>query len=104
MGPSMKNLKKRKVIAAPKVEEINFDSANRQEWLTGFHKRKVQRAKHAQENAAKQYKEDRRAMRAKVKPYIVLAQRYLLISSRFARSAKKISNKQWMSIRKYCSV
>jgi hypothetical protein len=71
MGHNMKNLKKRKVTAAPKVEEINFDSESRQEWLTGFHKRKLQRAKHAQENAAKQYKEDKRAMRAKVRPLAV---------------------------------
>ncbi|KAJ5872556.1 Protein required for cell viability Rrp17 [Penicillium soppii] len=67
MGHNMKNLKKRKVVAAPKVEEINFDPESRQEWLTGFHKRKVQRAKQAQENAAKQYKEDKRAMRAKIR-------------------------------------
>lgn len=69
MGPNMKNMKnmkKRKLAAEPRVEEINFDSESRQEWLTGFHKRKVQRAKHAADNAAKQYKEDKKAMRKKV--------------------------------------
>jgi len=35
------------------VEEIAFDLAARQEYLTGFHKRKLQRAKHAQEAAGR---------------------------------------------------
>ncbi|KAJ9602417.1 hypothetical protein H2200_012959 [Cladophialophora chaetospira] len=35
------------------VEEISFDLAARQEYLTGFHKRKLQRAKHAREAAEK---------------------------------------------------
>ncbi|EKV05568.1 Protein required for cell viability Rrp17, putative [Penicillium digitatum] len=65
MGP--KDLKKRKIVAGPKVEEVNFDSESRQEWLTGFHKRKVQRAKHAQENAAKRYKEEKREARKKIR-------------------------------------
>lgn len=75
MGPNMrnqKNFKKRKVAVEPKVEEISFDSENRQEWLTGFHKRKVQRAKHAADLAAKQYKEDRRTTRAKVRSVTAL--------------------------------
>lgn len=42
--------KKRKVFA---IEEISFDNSAREEYLTGFHKRKVQRQKHAQEEAAK---------------------------------------------------
>ncbi|CAG7994094.1 unnamed protein product [Penicillium salamii] len=67
MGPNMKNPKKRKVVAEPRVEEINFDSESRQEWLTGFHKRKVQRAKQAAEHAAKQYKEDKKATRKKIR-------------------------------------
>jgi hypothetical protein len=93
MGHNMKNLKKRKVVAAPKVEEINFDPESRQEWLTGFHKRKVQRAKQAQENAAKQYKEDKRAMRAKVR-HFTLVQRNLLIclDSRGAQKRFRTSN------------
>ena len=48
---------KRKRIAPP--EEINFDFTARHEYLTGFHKRKLQRAKHAQEAAAKKEREDR---------------------------------------------
>lgn len=79
MGPNMKHIKKRKVTVGPKVEEINFDTAGREEWLTGFHKRKVQRAKHAAENAAKQYKEDKRNMRKKVRLFTVLAWGHLLI-------------------------
>ncbi|KAJ5915501.1 Protein required for cell viability Rrp17 [Penicillium verhagenii] len=56
--------KKRKLT--PKVEEVNFDSDARQEWLTGFHKRKVQRAKEAQEVAIEKMKEEKRHDRAKV--------------------------------------
>lgn len=64
MGP---NLKKRKVAAEPKVEEVTFDNDSRQEYLTGFHKRKLQRAKHAQVNAEKRYKEEKRVERKKVR-------------------------------------
>ncbi|KAJ5558731.1 Nucleolar protein 12 [Penicillium sp. DV-2018c] len=64
MGP---NLKRRKVAAEPKVEEVTFDNDSRHEYLTGFHKRKVQRAKHAQELAAKRYKEERRIERRKIR-------------------------------------
>lgn len=94
MGPNLKHLKKRKVSAGPKVEEISFDTENREEWLTGFHKRKVQRAKHAAENAAKQYKEDKKAMRTKVRPSTVLAWKYLLtyLDSRGAQKGLRASH------------
>lgn len=94
MGQPVKNLKKRKLAAAPKVEEINFDSANREEWLTGFHKRKVQRAKHAADNAAKQYKEDKKAMRKKVQAFLVLAKKNVLtcLDSRGAQKRFRASN------------
>lgn len=78
MGP--KDLKKRKIAAAPKVEEVNFDDESRHEYLTGFHKRKVQRAKHAQENAIKRYKEEKREARKKVRPPAMCDQRHPLIS------------------------
>ncbi|MCJ1442286.1 MAG: hypothetical protein MMC23_002779 [Stictis urceolatum] len=45
------------------LEEIPFDFAAREEYLTGFHKRKLQRAKHAQEQAAKREREERIATR-----------------------------------------
>ncbi|KAJ5938223.1 Nucleolar protein 12 [Penicillium verhagenii] len=57
--------KKRKLT--PKVEEVNFDTDARQEWLTGFHKRKVQRAKEAQEVAIEKMKEEKRHDRAKLR-------------------------------------
>ena len=47
-------------------EEITFNPEARHEYLTGFHKRKVQRAKHAQEVAEKRAKEERREQRKKV--------------------------------------
>ncbi|KAF2499196.1 hypothetical protein BU16DRAFT_578812 [Lophium mytilinum] len=41
------------------VAEITFDFAAREEYLTGFHKRKLARAKRAQEEAAKTAKQEK---------------------------------------------
>ena len=41
------------------VAELTFDPEARQEYLTGFHKRKLQRIKHAQETAQKQEREEK---------------------------------------------
>ncbi|KAG8525265.1 uncharacterized protein KY384_008909 [Bacidia gigantensis] len=60
------NSSKRRKLSAP-VESINFDPSARQEYLTGFHKRKQARMKHGQEVAAKKAREEkiqaRKAMR-----------------------------------------
>lgn len=48
------------------VEEITFDPSARQEYLTGFHKRKLQRAKHAQEAAERRMRAERLEGRKKV--------------------------------------
>ena len=42
---------KRRKAKVPEIEEISFDITARQDYLTGFHKRKLQRAKHAKEQA-----------------------------------------------------
>ncbi len=47
--------KKRKVTSA--IEEIAFDPNTREEYLSGFHKRELQRMKHAKEEAAKRDRE-----------------------------------------------
>ena len=62
MGPPPK----RRKIETIAVEEITFDTAARQEYLTGFHKRKLQRAKHAQEIAEKKARAERVEGRRKV--------------------------------------
>lgn len=49
--------KKRKSSSA--IEEISFDFSAREDYLTGFHKRKLQRIKHAKEEAAKKDREDK---------------------------------------------
>ncbi|KAI1776100.1 nucleolar protein 12-domain-containing protein [Hypoxylon cercidicola] len=49
--------KKRRVQHS--VEEIKFDNDSRADYLTGFHKRKLQRAKNAQEQAAKKAREEK---------------------------------------------
>lgn len=56
--------KKRKT--AHSVEEISFDTDARQEYLTGFHKRKVQRVKRAQEEAAKRERQEKLQTRKQV--------------------------------------
>lgn len=56
--------KRRKV--EHKIEEISFDNDARADYLTGFHKRKVQRTKRAQEEAAKKEREERVEMRKQV--------------------------------------
>lgn len=62
--------KKRK--ATHTVEEINFDNSARQEYLTGFHKRKVQRQKHAQEEAAKRAREEKIEFRKQVRSRLLM--------------------------------
>lgn len=57
--------KKRKASHA--IEEISFDNSARSEYLTGFHKRKVQRQKHAQEEAAKKARQERIELRKQVR-------------------------------------
>jgi hypothetical protein len=49
------------------IEEITFDPSARQEYLTGFHKRKQQRIEHAREAAVKREKEERVEERRQVK-------------------------------------
>ncbi|KAI1818041.1 nucleolar protein 12-domain-containing protein [Poronia punctata] len=49
------------------IEEIKFDETARVEYLTGFHKRKLQRVKFAQEQAAKQAREDKIIARKQIR-------------------------------------
>ncbi|GKZ83610.1 hypothetical protein AnigIFM56816_008705 [Aspergillus niger] len=62
MGPAAK---RRKV--ASKVEEVTFDAADRQQFLTGFRKRKQQRIKHAQEIAEQKAREIKREERKRIR-------------------------------------
>ncbi|QSZ29824.1 hypothetical protein DSL72_004342 [Monilinia vaccinii-corymbosi] len=50
-----------------KIEEINFDLSAREDYLTGFHKRKVQRSKRAQEEAEKKARAERILMRKQLR-------------------------------------
>lgn len=58
--------KKRKTAAIP---EISFDPAAREEYLTGFHKRKVARQKLAEEENAKKERAEKLRFRAEVRRY-----------------------------------
>ncbi|PNS18981.1 Eukaryotic translation initiation factor 3 subunit B [Sphaceloma murrayae] len=49
------------------VAELNFDPAARQEYLTGFHKRKLERAKHARELAQKKDREEKIVQRKQLR-------------------------------------
>jgi ribosomal RNA-processing protein 17 len=53
------NDRKRKIhkTNAKAVDAISFDPEARQEYLSGFHKRKVQRAEHGRELAQRKMKE-----------------------------------------------
>lgn len=51
--------KRRKTEKTNRPDEIQFDSAARADYLSGFHKRKQARIKHAQEIAAKKEREER---------------------------------------------
>ncbi|KAG6003873.1 hypothetical protein E4U21_001621 [Claviceps maximensis] len=57
--------KKRKTTST--IEEISFDDGAREEYLTGFHKRKLQRIKHAQEEAAKRAREEKLESRKQIR-------------------------------------
>ncbi|KAH7072975.1 nucleolar protein 12-domain-containing protein [Paraphoma chrysanthemicola] len=58
--------KKRKLnVVVP--EKIDFDPTAREEYLTGFHKRKVARQKHAQDEAAKREKEEKLRFRRELR-------------------------------------
>lgn len=61
MGPPSKRRK------TGGVEEVSFDFSAREEYLTGFHKRKLQRAKHAQQEAVKKDREFRIEQRKQVR-------------------------------------
>jgi ribosomal RNA-processing protein 17 len=63
MGPATK---RRKLAASSAVPEITFDDSAREDFLTGFHKRKVARIKTAQELAVKKGREELLKARAKV--------------------------------------
>jgi ribosomal RNA-processing protein 17 len=57
--------KKRKNTST--IEEISFDDEARNEYLTGFHKRKQQRIKHAQEEAVKRARIEKLESRKQVR-------------------------------------
>jgi ribosomal RNA-processing protein 17 len=65
MPPPSKRRRVEKNASA--VEEVMFDPSARQEYLTGFHKRKVQRAKHAQEIAEKRARAEKIEHRRKIR-------------------------------------
>ncbi|KAL8418913.1 hypothetical protein RB594_002210 [Gaeumannomyces avenae] len=57
--------KKRK--AAPSIEEISFDNTARADYLTGFHKRKQERIKKAQEIAAEKARKEKIELRKQMR-------------------------------------
>ncbi len=61
----MASPRKRRKTEFTTVEEVTFDLADRQDYLTGFHKRKLQRVKHAREIAEKKARAERIEQRRK---------------------------------------
>ena len=64
-----KNLKRKRF---DQPEEITFDFSARQDYLTGFHKRKLERAKHAQDISIRKEKEVKLETRRQVSPQNLL--------------------------------
>ncbi|TKA74395.1 hypothetical protein B0A55_04520 [Friedmanniomyces simplex] len=62
MGP----LTKKRRLDSQQPNELTFDPTARQEYLTGFHKRKVARKENARETAIKREKEERVVQRKQV--------------------------------------
>ena len=58
---------KKRRKASHNAEEIIFNVEERQDYLSGFHKRKVQRQKQAQTEAAKREREEKLAARKHVR-------------------------------------
>ena len=54
---------KKKRKAASAIEEITFNTEERQDYLSGFHKRKVARIKKAKEEGVKKDREEKLAAR-----------------------------------------
>lgn len=82
--------KKRKIKTVHE-EKIDFDPAAREEYLTGFHKRKVERRKHAEQENAKKEKEEKLRFRKEVRsanyPALLEAQRRQNATAHTERSA-----------------
>ena len=70
-NPKMPPPTKRRKTEPTVVEEITFDPSARQEYLTGFHKRKLERAKHAREIAEKQARLEKLEARKQVRSEMV---------------------------------
>ena len=64
----------RKRKTTSNIEEISFDSSARQEYLTGFHKRKQARIKLAQEENAKKARQEKLATRKQVGRILIAKQ------------------------------
>lgn len=58
--------KRRRLDHPTQVAEITFDPSAREEYLTGFHKRKLARRENARETALKREREERVVQRRQV--------------------------------------
>lgn len=60
----------------PTIEEIQFDASAREDYLTGFHKRKLQRIKNAKEETTKKEREERIQARKLVRSTVAASQKH----------------------------
>lgn len=84
--------KRRKLTSA--IEEIAFDFNAREDYLTGFHKRKLQRIKHAKEEATKKEREERITARKIVRLLLELV-RGMADDCRYAMDGNQIWRNMW---------
>ncbi|KPI46002.1 Ribosomal RNA-processing protein 17 [Cyphellophora attinorum] len=90
--------KKRRITPLPKSkgpqpEEITFNLDARQDYLTGFHRRKVQRTKAAQEAAERRAKDEKRQHRQKLREERKreLEERVRMVDATFKPPIKEVS-------------
>ena len=84
-------LRKRRKTSA--IEEITFDHAAREDFITGFHKRKLQRARYAREVALRKEREEKIAARKAVFSGTPRLQVLLIIYSRSYEMREKRSSR-----------
>ncbi len=84
--------KRRKPTSA--IEEIAFDFNAREDYLTGFHKRKLQRIKYAKEEATKKEREERITARKIVRLLLELI-RGMANDCRYAMDGNRIWRNMW---------
>lgn len=85
---------KKRRKAAYAIEEIKFDPSAREDYLTGFHKRKLQRIKLAKKEAAKKEREEKIEARRIVRPNALIYVKQFRLSELIKHFSYEMGGKQ----------